>query len=280
MRCILAWGDPQLPTTFASGGGAQHLLHPRARRGQGLLVPRSPRHPQEGWRGHGHCGGRLCGATGGRGSTAEGAGDRLGDGVSTPLELALSSWRLCYGCLQHPHNQLLPPPTISHLPSLTLPLPPHSTSAATTTSYHHQPNNAHTTHPFSSLSPFHPPLPSPLLPNTLPPPRALETYAQPRSPQYANRLGDLLEGVFNGNQIVATAPTHIMEDPTQPQRHSTVHPPHPDLNPNPSLKPSLNPNQNPKSSPNTNTNANLNLNHNTSPSPGPALALALTQALP
>merc|ERR1719291_1052347 len=41
-------------------------------------------------------------------------------------------------------------------------------------------------------------------------------------PQYANRLGDLLEGVFNGNQIVATAPTHIMEDPTQPQRHSTV----------------------------------------------------------
>ena len=24
-------------------------------------------------------------------------------------------------------------------------------------------------------------------------------------PQYANRLGDLLEGVFNGNQIVATA---------------------------------------------------------------------------
>ena len=41
-------------------------------------------------------------------------------------------------------------------------------------------------------------------------------------PQYANRLGDLLEGVFNGNQIVATAPTHIMEDPTQPRRHSTV----------------------------------------------------------
>jgi len=41
-------------------------------------------------------------------------------------------------------------------------------------------------------------------------------------PQYANRLGDLLEGVFNGNQIVATAPTHIMEDPTQPQRASTV----------------------------------------------------------
>jgi len=41
-------------------------------------------------------------------------------------------------------------------------------------------------------------------------------------PQYANRLGDLLEGVFNGNQIVATAPTHIMEDLTQPQRASTT----------------------------------------------------------
>mmetsp|Transcript_71060 Transcript_71060/g.134332 ORF Transcript_71060/g.134332 Transcript_71060/m.134332 type:complete len:862 (+) Transcript_71060:53-2638(+) len=41
-------------------------------------------------------------------------------------------------------------------------------------------------------------------------------------PQYANRIGDLLEGVFNGNQIVATAPTHIMEDPTQPQRQSSV----------------------------------------------------------
>jgi tRNA-2-methylthio-N6-dimethylallyladenosine synthase len=41
-------------------------------------------------------------------------------------------------------------------------------------------------------------------------------------PQYANRLADLLEGVFNGNQIVATSPTHIMEDPTQPQRASTV----------------------------------------------------------
>jgi len=39
-------------------------------------------------------------------------------------------------------------------------------------------------------------------------------------PQYANRIGDLLEGVFNGNQVVATAPTHIMEDLTQPQRHS------------------------------------------------------------
>jgi tRNA-2-methylthio-N6-dimethylallyladenosine synthase len=41
-------------------------------------------------------------------------------------------------------------------------------------------------------------------------------------PQYANRLSDLLEGVFHGNQIVATAPTHIMEDPTQPERASTV----------------------------------------------------------
>ena len=41
-------------------------------------------------------------------------------------------------------------------------------------------------------------------------------------PQYANRLGDLLEGVFNGHQIVATAPTHIMEDMTQPHRSSIV----------------------------------------------------------
>jgi tRNA-2-methylthio-N6-dimethylallyladenosine synthase len=41
-------------------------------------------------------------------------------------------------------------------------------------------------------------------------------------PQYANRLGDLLEGVFNGQQTVATAPTHVMEDPAQPRRASTV----------------------------------------------------------
>ena len=41
-------------------------------------------------------------------------------------------------------------------------------------------------------------------------------------PQYANRIGDLLEGVFNGNQVVATAPTHIMEDLTQPQRGSAT----------------------------------------------------------
>jgi tRNA-2-methylthio-N6-dimethylallyladenosine synthase len=41
-------------------------------------------------------------------------------------------------------------------------------------------------------------------------------------PQYANRLSDLLEGVFGGKQIVATAPTHIKEEPTQPERATTV----------------------------------------------------------
>lgn len=42
-------------------------------------------------------------------------------------------------------------------------------------------------------------------------------------PQFANRLGDLLEDVRgNGNQVVATAATHIMEDSTKPRRQSTV----------------------------------------------------------
>jgi hypothetical protein len=42
-------------------------------------------------------------------------------------------------------------------------------------------------------------------------------------PQYANRLGDLLEDVMvNGNQVVATAATHIMEDSTKPRRGSKV----------------------------------------------------------
>lgn len=41
-------------------------------------------------------------------------------------------------------------------------------------------------------------------------------------PQYANRLGDLLEDVANGNQVVATSATHIMEDSTKPRRQSTV----------------------------------------------------------
>ncbi len=41
-------------------------------------------------------------------------------------------------------------------------------------------------------------------------------------PQYANRLGDLLEQVFAGNQVVATEPAHIMEDITKPRRDSTV----------------------------------------------------------
>jgi hypothetical protein len=41
-------------------------------------------------------------------------------------------------------------------------------------------------------------------------------------PQYANRLGDLLEDVANGNQVVATEASHIMEDSTKPRRSSTI----------------------------------------------------------
>ncbi len=41
-------------------------------------------------------------------------------------------------------------------------------------------------------------------------------------PQHANRLGDLLEQVFSGNQVVATEPVHIMEDITKPRRDSAV----------------------------------------------------------
>ncbi len=41
-------------------------------------------------------------------------------------------------------------------------------------------------------------------------------------PQHANRLKDLLESVFEGNQVVATEPVHIMEDITQPRRDSKV----------------------------------------------------------
>ncbi|MGE5656240.1 MAG: tRNA (N6-isopentenyl adenosine(37)-C2)-methylthiotransferase MiaB [Actinomycetota bacterium] len=41
-------------------------------------------------------------------------------------------------------------------------------------------------------------------------------------PQHANRLQDLLEAVFNGNQVVATEPVHIMEDITKPRRDSEV----------------------------------------------------------
>jgi tRNA-2-methylthio-N6-dimethylallyladenosine synthase len=41
-------------------------------------------------------------------------------------------------------------------------------------------------------------------------------------PQYANRLADLLEDVSNGNQVVATEASHIMEDSTKPRRGSTV----------------------------------------------------------
>lgn len=41
-------------------------------------------------------------------------------------------------------------------------------------------------------------------------------------PQHANRLSDLLEQVFNGEQVVATEPIHIVEDITKPRRDSTV----------------------------------------------------------
>jgi tRNA-2-methylthio-N6-dimethylallyladenosine synthase len=41
-------------------------------------------------------------------------------------------------------------------------------------------------------------------------------------PQHANRLGDLLEEVFAGSQVVATEPIHIVEDITKPRRDSSV----------------------------------------------------------
>lgn len=41
-------------------------------------------------------------------------------------------------------------------------------------------------------------------------------------PQHANRLQDLLEQVFNGNQVVATEAVHIFEDITTPRRDSQV----------------------------------------------------------
>jgi len=41
-------------------------------------------------------------------------------------------------------------------------------------------------------------------------------------PQHANRLRDLLEQVFDGNQVVATEPIQIVEDITKPRRDSTV----------------------------------------------------------
>lgn len=41
-------------------------------------------------------------------------------------------------------------------------------------------------------------------------------------PQHANRLQSLLEQAFNGNQVVATEPIHIVEDITKPRRESKV----------------------------------------------------------
>mmetsp|Transcript_4037 Transcript_4037/g.12129 ORF Transcript_4037/g.12129 Transcript_4037/m.12129 type:complete len:630 (+) Transcript_4037:66-1955(+) len=41
-------------------------------------------------------------------------------------------------------------------------------------------------------------------------------------PQYANRLGELMDSVRQGNQVCATDPVHIMEDISKPKRKSTV----------------------------------------------------------
>ena len=41
-------------------------------------------------------------------------------------------------------------------------------------------------------------------------------------PQHANRLEDLLTQVFDGNQVIATEPIHIVEDITKPRRDSNV----------------------------------------------------------
>src|SRR4028119_2194083 len=41
-------------------------------------------------------------------------------------------------------------------------------------------------------------------------------------PQHANCLEDLLEQLFDGSQVVATEPIHIVEDITKPRRDSTV----------------------------------------------------------
>lgn len=41
-------------------------------------------------------------------------------------------------------------------------------------------------------------------------------------PQYANRISDLLEDVFNGNQVVATEAVPISEDMTRPRRDSEL----------------------------------------------------------
>ncbi|BBA78995.1 (dimethylallyl)adenosine tRNA methylthiotransferase [cyanobacterium endosymbiont of Rhopalodia gibberula] len=41
-------------------------------------------------------------------------------------------------------------------------------------------------------------------------------------PQHANRLEDLLQQVYDGNQVVATEPIHIVEDITKPRRESTI----------------------------------------------------------
>jgi len=41
-------------------------------------------------------------------------------------------------------------------------------------------------------------------------------------PQHANRQEDLLQQVFDGSQVVATEPIHIIEDITKPRRDSSI----------------------------------------------------------
>jgi tRNA-2-methylthio-N6-dimethylallyladenosine synthase len=41
-------------------------------------------------------------------------------------------------------------------------------------------------------------------------------------PQYANRIVDLLENVFDGNQVVATDPIYQMEDDRPAIRNSEI----------------------------------------------------------
>ena len=63
-----------------TGGGAQHVLDPRARAGEGVLVPRPPRPAEAARRGHGDHRRGVRRAAGGRGADAQGARDRHGDG--------------------------------------------------------------------------------------------------------------------------------------------------------------------------------------------------------
>ena len=65
-----------------AGGGAQHVLDPRARAGEGVLVPRAARPAEAARRGHGDHRRGVRRAAGGRGADAQGARDRHGDGAA------------------------------------------------------------------------------------------------------------------------------------------------------------------------------------------------------